>query len=572
MTEFVCRRTGRTYDVGEQLDQDGHAAIYAVGQAGRNLALKSYLPDTLGRRPDLEARIKAMIAHAPAYRPDRSASVLCAWPEDAAYVSGRFSGFVMPRIDTRRAVTIHEFATRRDATWRDRVTVAENLARAVVVLHAGDVVIGDFRERNLLTWSDSHVTLLGCDRMQVVDPVSGRRFPCVADRNACTPPELLLASQSTTLRTSSSDIFPLALNLHLLLLDGAHPFRGDWTGPGSSPAEHVLAQDGLWSYGGSRRLGPCPDSPPLTVLPEPLQRYFRATFVDGARNPQARPSAQEWLTELTRLRERLVTCATEPTHFHGDHLQNCPWCRASTTSVSGAEPVPAGHTARPAWSPLPPAGLGAPVNAATRHLPPAPPYRETPSPTQHLEHAPPRGQQRSGLRVAAWVAAALVGLGGVVGVGTAERRSAPPALDPAATAQTGTTSTRPAIPRPDGPTGALEQRRAEDAPAAESLAESWVPQLSSRPVGTQTTDRTATDATILSGHDALRKRYPGAVLLWGPDWNYAGRQWITVVNTPSPTAEDANTWCDTHRFAPQDCFAKKLSHSGVVEGTERYRS
>jgi len=75
----------------------------------------------------------------------------------------------------------------------------------------------------------------------------------------------------------------------------------------------------------------------------------------------------------------------------------------------------------------------------------------------------------------------------------------------------------------------------------------------------------------LAGHETLRKRYPGAVLLRSTDWNYDGQFWITVMNERFPTAEEANTWCDTHRFAPQDCFAKKLSHSGVVDGSARYR-
>ena len=71
MTEFVCRRTGQTYEVGEQLDQNGQALVHAVVSAGPDLALKQYLPATLHKRPDLEARIKAMIANPPAYRPDR---------------------------------------------------------------------------------------------------------------------------------------------------------------------------------------------------------------------------------------------------------------------------------------------------------------------------------------------------------------------------------------------------------------------------------------------------------------------------------------------------------------------
>jgi DNA-binding helix-hairpin-helix protein with protein kinase domain len=202
VTTFERRRTGRAYQVGEQLDRDGHAVVQAVEPASSGLALKRYLPCTLQGRPELEARIKAMITAQPAYRTDHSGSVICAWPEDAVYVSGRFAGFVMPRVDTREALTIHDVATSPARTWRDRVLVAENLARAVAVLHDADIVVGDFRERNLLTWRDGRITLLGCDRMQVVDPESGRRFPCVADRDACTPPELLLATPSTTLRTS----------------------------------------------------------------------------------------------------------------------------------------------------------------------------------------------------------------------------------------------------------------------------------------------------------------------------------------------------------------------------------
>ncbi|MDT7580344.1 MAG: hypothetical protein QOK35_1608, partial [Pseudonocardiales bacterium] len=568
VTEFVCRRTGRTHQVGEQLDQDGHAVVHAVAPASSGLAVKRYLPETLSRRPDLEARIRAMITNPPAYRTGRSDSVICAWPEDAASVSGQFTGFVMPRVDTRGALTIHDVATSPHTTWRDRVTVAENLARAVAVLHDGDVVIGDFRGRNVLTWSDGRVTLLGCDRMQVVDRESGRRFPCVAARDACTPPELLLASLTSTLRTSSSDIYPLAVQLHQLLLLGAHPFRGQWRGRGDRPAEHVLAQDGLWAYAGDQRLDPDPGVPPLTVLPETLQQYFRAAFVDGARNPGARPPAHEWLTELVRLRESLVTCALEPAHGYGRHLPSCPWCGPGAVAPSPA-PGPPGYLPRRTSSPPPTA-----VVEESRSAPSAP--RTAPSdprkpvPTRHLEPAPPR-RPRIGLHAGAWAAVVVVGIGGVIGVTTATRRPAAPAADPTVTASTGTTGAQSPVPLPEDPTEALQQIRTQDAAVVETLAESWVAQLATRPAGAQTADRAATDAAVLAGHTALRKQYPGSVLLWSPDWNYDGRFWITVRDERFGTAEDANAWCDTHRFAKQACFAKKLSHSGVVEGSARYR-
>jgi DNA-binding helix-hairpin-helix protein with protein kinase domain len=589
MTEFVCRRTGRTYRVGEQLDQHGHAVVHAVEPASSNLALKQYLPVTLQKRPDLEARIQAMIAHPPDYRADRSGHVSCAWPEDAAYISGRFAGFVMPRVHTEDAFTIHDVATSRDRTWRERVTVAENLARAVALLHASDVVIGDFPERNLLAWSDGHVTLLGCDRMQVADPRSLRRFPCLATSVGTTPseqpPELVHASLWSTLRTSSSDIFPLAVELHLLLLQGEHPFGGEWTGHERRPAERVLAQDGLWSYAGDPRLGPHPDAVPLTVLPETLQRYFRAAFVDGARNPHARPPAQEWLTALVRLREALVTCAREPSHVYGHHLPSCPWCPPGAQSPYRADNSIASRYTRPQRSPrvsatatatLPNPAPTLPADgditpAGTDPTPPAlltgrrPPHTPPPRPAPSRRH-------RSALRVAAWAAVAVVGIGGAIWVASATDRPAPAVTGPAAPASTRTASTPASrAPRPADPTEALQQVGTQDAPIVETLAESWVAQLSARPAGTKTADGTTTDAAILAGHDALRTQYPGALLVWSPDWNYDGRFWITVVNQRFSTGEEANAWCDTHGFAPRECFAKRLSHSGAVEGSAKYR-
>jgi DNA-binding helix-hairpin-helix protein with protein kinase domain len=97
-TEIVCRRTGRTFRIGDRLDSAGRGAIYAVEPASSDLVLKQYRAETLQKRPELEARIKAMIADPPAYRSSRSDYVSCAWPVDAAYISGRFVGFLMPRV------------------------------------------------------------------------------------------------------------------------------------------------------------------------------------------------------------------------------------------------------------------------------------------------------------------------------------------------------------------------------------------------------------------------------------------------------------------------------------------
>ena len=583
MTEIVCWRTGRTFRVGEQLDPAGHGVVYALEAVPSDLVLKRYLPGTLEKRPELEARIKAMVANPPAYRAGVRGHVSCAWPEDAAYISGRFAGFLMPRVDTRNARTIRDVATSHDTTWCDRVAVAENLVRGVALLHDGDVVIGDFRESNLRTWSDHRVTLLGCDWMQVLDRGSGRRFPCLARGDGSTPPERLHALLSGTLRTSSSDIFSLAVELHLLLL-GEHPFRGEWTGQGFRPTEDVLAKDGLWTHAGDPRLAPAPDATPLAVLPETLQRCFRAAFVDGARNPERRPPASEWLAALVGLRGSLVACAREPDHVYSRDLSSCPWCRPDARSPLRAVGSVRGGYLRPHESPRCPAGVAETRTGPASTFPaghdmvatgagPLVPtlliQRRSPR-TPPLEPASSAGRRKV-LRRVAW-AAVVVGIGGAIGVASTTGESGPAVAGPAAVAPTGTASVSPSpVPRPEGPTQALERIRTQDAATVETLAESWVAQLSARFAGSQTAERATTDAAILAGHDTLRSQYPGAVLLWSPGWNYHGQFWITVMNERFSTAEDANAWCDSHGFAPRECHAKKLSHSGIVDGSARYR-
>jgi eukaryotic-like serine/threonine-protein kinase len=588
MTEIVCRRTGRTLRIGERLDPAGHGAIYAV-EPSSDLVLKQYRPEALDKRPELEARIKAMIADPPAYRTSRSDHVSCAWPVDAAYISGRFVGFLMPRVDTRTARTIREVATSPDTTWSDRVATAENLARVVALLHDGDVVVGEFRESNLLTWSDHRVTLLGCDRMQVQDRGAGKQFPCSPRGEEFTAPELLHALLSGTLRTSSSDIFCLAVELHLLLL-GEHPFRGEWTGPGLRPAETVLAKDGLWCHAGDPRLAPTPGATPLAVLPVTLQRHFRAAFVDGARNPTHRPAASEWLAALVGLRKSLVACARKPDHVYSRDLSSCPWCPPDARSLAQAErSIPAGYlrplgcarplsgaaTARTEPASTLPAGHDVAAVDPGHPLPTPPSQRRKPRTPPHQPG--PSSRRRGGTRVAAWAAMAAVAIGGVIGVAQMTGTSGPAGVGPAPAASTGSASTDTAsvspspVVRSEDPAQLLERIRAQDAATVETLAESWVAQLSARSAPSQTADKATTDAAILAGHDILRRQYPGAVLLWSPNWNYDGQFWVTVMSQRFITAEEANAWCDEHGFAPRECHAKRLSHSGVVNGSARYR-
>ena len=47
--------------------------------------------------------------------------------------------------------------------------------------------------------------------------------------------------------------------------------------------------------------------------------------------------------------------------------------------------------------------------------------------------------------------------------------------------------------------------------------------------------------------------------------------WVTLAAEPFDTAEAANAWCVTQALAPDDCFAKRLSHSDGPSGNTRPR-
>jgi hypothetical protein len=106
-----------------------------------------------------------------------------------------------------------------------------------------------------------------------------------------------------------------------------------------------------------------------------------------------------------------------------------------------------------------------------------------------------------------------------------------------------------------------------------SIANRWVPQVSSKRVGLIAEGKTWTNAEILWHHLDLRQRFSGARLVWSGQWTTfsAPDWWVTVVGPSLPTAADANRWCDSNGFGVDDCFAKFISTFFGVEGTTVYR-
>jgi serine/threonine-protein kinase len=150
------------------------------------------------------------------------------------------------------------------------------------------------------------------------------------------------------------------------------------------------------------------------------------------------------------------------------------------------------------------------------------------------------------------------------------------ATDVQSATPTESTSTVPETPTYAAPTDAPSARAAlqaevdRDRSAVEALVGSWVPQLSSKKPGLVADGITYDYPAVLANFQSLKTRYPDALLLWSGDYSTFkyGDFWVTVEGAAFAAGAAANSWCDAQGIGPDDCFAKRLSHSdGYVGNT-----
>jgi DNA-binding helix-hairpin-helix protein with protein kinase domain len=304
-----------------------------VGHPG--IVAKIFHPDLkdLAQKRD---KLAAMVQSRPSRAVQADGFVVLTWPMKVIDGPGGVVGYIMARIDTADAVEIHMVSNpshrtnpapsgpqwTAHATWQHLLTVAANLCLAVQAVHQTRAVIGDFQERNILVSDTARVTLVDCDSMQFTD-TGGRQYLCGVGRPEFSAPELAGVDLRVQPREQSSDLFALAVHIHLLLMGGNHPFlRGRWTGGGEQPGAMTLAQRGDWAGGPGSALRTHPLAPSLQFMPDRILRLFARAFTEGARDPTARPSADEWRRAL--LAVRVTQCPRG--HQIPVGARGCPWC------------------------------------------------------------------------------------------------------------------------------------------------------------------------------------------------------------------------------------------------------
>ena len=165
----------------------------------------------------------------------------------------------------------------------------------------------------------------------------------------------------------------------------------------------------------------------------------------------------------------------------------------------------------------------------------------------------------------------------VVAACSPDRDSGPSGATPDSTSSSGpssatasTTSKDPASEE-SAAGGSLRWQVDHDRPSVTTdLVGKWVPQLSSKKPGLVADGITWDNRTTLEEFLKLRQKYSNAKLLFSDEWpvfDSGGSWWVTIVDTPYSSAEEANAWCDAQGFDAEHCFAKYIDTKGPSEGT-----
>jgi hypothetical protein len=328
-------------DHAPELGAGGEARVMSI-PGDDSLVAKLYHEPTLAKA----RKVALMMADEPAL--DASAAAL-AWPRDLLLeAGGGFAGFLMERAEGPRVFELYNPSTRRHAAPRSDYAllhrVGANVAAAFEALHARGYVIGDVNESNVLVRPGGAVTLVDTDSMQVPDRANETVLRSRVGKPEFTPPELQGRSFGDFDRSPEHDRFGLAVLLFLLLMEGTHPFAGRMADGSETPPVEERIRRGLFPHGMHREIHPPKLAPDIDLLHPGLRSLFVRAFVDGHRDPAARPTAAEWRAALAAAEAKLGTCAENECHRFGAHLESCPWCRRAAL-LRGRDPFPA--TAEP---------------------------------------------------------------------------------------------------------------------------------------------------------------------------------------------------------------------------------
>lgn len=289
----VLDRNGAVKQLGAELARGGEGTIYPLTDRA-DILVKCYHDDILQKnRKTLRDKLQAMVeVHQRFGNPNLS------WPLLSVFnAQGEWIGYAMRRVSgVKMHCLAHAILYKKHFPSLTRVALVQillNLVTQVEQLHQQGVMIGDYNLNNFMCDPQTlQVGLIDCDSYQV--QLAGVRYPCPVGSPDLTPKEHHGMNYADVVRNPQSEVFSLAIILFKCLMLGRHPY--DVVG-GEDPVSNLKA--GNFPYGKGNSGIPKGDWYNIwSHMPYRLKSLFVSTFVEGATDPQQRPSLADWKQAL----------------------------------------------------------------------------------------------------------------------------------------------------------------------------------------------------------------------------------------------------------------------------------
>ena len=379
-----------TLSQSDVLGSGGEGAVYSLG-FHPDLVAKIYHSNR--RTDEVINKLDVMIKYPPRTEDDQTGHLFVAWPRHLVYdAASDVIGFLMPKVEKTNSLFeyYNPALRRRNAPhihYANLCSVAKSLATALDRLHGSGYVIGDINESNAYITENEHVTLIDADSFQITDyqTTPPTVYRCMVGKPEYTPPELQGVSFAQVDRNIHHDRFALAVVIYQLLMEGTHPFRGIYTGPGEKPQVETCISRGHFLHSASRSvpLRTVPTAVEWDTLHEDIKTLFRKCFDDGHSYPQARPAPRDWVDTLDEAMRTLRQCARNASHWYFDKQASasrsaaCTWCER--TANVGIESFPDHPGAQIFVPPTPQSQPPAPPPMPPQPPPPVPPTSPIPA-------------------------------------------------------------------------------------------------------------------------------------------------------------------------------------------------
>jgi serine/threonine protein kinase len=305
--------------------QGGEGDLYEVffPQQYSQYVAKIYKPDKQTQKR--AEKIRYMIANPPVFEAQNGHEAII-WAKKMVFRGNTFVGFLMLRakgikleplcyltVPKKYAADWAYFNFDQPRALQFRLKLCLNIAIILHKIHqTGHYALGDLKPENIMVTADGLVSMLDLDSIEIRD---GKQILFAAP--VATPEYTPSEHQKSSFRADNKtnwDKFSLGVIFYRMLC-GLHPFTGACHHPFHKlNTVPELIGAGLFANGQSRKYFARVPPPHgyFNRLDKGLQQLFLNCFDAGHKNPDSRPSAGDWVLQLTRSIQILAFQSEQP--------------------------------------------------------------------------------------------------------------------------------------------------------------------------------------------------------------------------------------------------------------------